>query len=115
MVYTPNWLEGLSVAIDYFDITVEDAIGSIPAQASLDGCIAGGGGSETFCALIQRDTAGTLWLSNDAPGGGLAGISQQNANITSLTTYMLVSVVYQTPSSSIDCSALGARPSMAFV
>ena len=86
VVYTPNWLEGLSVAIDWFDIEVTDAIGSIPAQASLDGCIAGGSGSETFCALIQRDTAGTLWLSNDAPGGGLAGISQQNANITSLTT-----------------------------
>ena len=50
-------------------------------QASLDGCIAGGSGSGTFCSLIQRDTAG-LWLSNDAPGGGLAGISQQNANIT---------------------------------
>ena len=86
LVYTPNWLAGLSVAIDYFDITVEDAIGSIPAQASLDGCIAGGDGSGTFCSLIQRDNAGTLWLTNDAPGGGLAGISQQNANITSLTT-----------------------------
>ena len=86
VVYTPNWLDGLSVAVDFFDITVEDAIGSIPAQASLDGCIAGGDGSGTFCSLIQRDTAGTLWLSNDAPGGGLAGISQQNANITSLTT-----------------------------
>ena len=86
VVYTPNWLEGLSVAVDWFDIEVTDAIGSIPAQASLDGCIAGGSGSGTFCSLIQRDTAGTLWLSNDAPGGGLAGISQQNANITSLTT-----------------------------
>lgn len=86
LVYTPNWLEGLSVAVDYFDITVEDAIGSIPAQASLDGCIAGGAGSDTFCSLIQRDTAGTLWLTNDAPGGGLAGISQQNANIASLVT-----------------------------
>jgi outer membrane receptor protein involved in Fe transport len=86
VIYTPSFIENLSVAVDYFDIEVTDAIGSIPAQASLDGCIAGGAGSETFCSLIQRDTAGTLWLSNDAPGGGLAGISQQNANITSLTT-----------------------------
>ncbi len=86
IVYTPNWLSGLSVAIDYFDITVEDAIGSIPAQASLDGCIAGGAGSDVFCSLITRDTAGTLWLSNDAPDGGLAGISQQNANIALRST-----------------------------
>ena len=143
------------MAVDFFDITVEDAIGSIPAQASLDGCIAGGDGSGTFCSLIQRDTAGTLWLSNDAPGGGLAGISQQNANITSLTTegidinvtygvdlsdwgsinvdyaatildtldtvpfagadviacrdFYAGQWVYQTHSSSIDCSVLGPR------
>jgi len=86
VIYTPSFIDNLTVAVDYFDIEVTDAIGSIPAQASLDGCLAGGAGSETFCSLIQRDTAGTLWLSNDAPGGGLAGISQQNANITSLTT-----------------------------
>ena len=86
VVYTPNFVEGLSIAVDYFDIEVTEAIGTIPAQSSLDGCIAGGAGSETFCSLIQRDTAGTLWLSNNAPGGGLAGISAQNANITSLET-----------------------------
>lgn len=85
-VYTPNWAQGLSIAVDYFDIEVTDAIGEIPAQASLDGCIAGGAGSDVFCSLIQRDTAGTLWLSNDAPGGGLAGISEQNANIALRST-----------------------------
>lgn len=86
VVITPEFAPGLSVAVDYFDIEVTDAIGSIPAQASLDGCIAGGGSSSVFCSLIQRDIFGTLWLSNDAPGGGLAGISQQNANIASLKT-----------------------------
>jgi outer membrane receptor protein involved in Fe transport len=86
IVFTPNFVEGLSISVDYFDIEVTNAIGSIPAQSSLDGCIAGGASSATFCGLVQRDTAGTLWLTNDAPGGGLAGISQQNANITSLET-----------------------------
>ncbi|MCY4263631.1 MAG: TonB-dependent receptor [Gammaproteobacteria bacterium] len=86
VVITPSAIEGLSVAIDIFDIEVSDAIDSVPAQASLDGCIAGGPGSETFCSLLQRDTFGTLWLSNDAPGGGLAGISQQNANIALFRT-----------------------------
>ena len=95
VVYTPSFVENLSISIDYFDIEVTDAIGSIPAQASLDGCISGGAGSDTFCGLIQRDTAGTLWLSNDAPGGGIAGISQQNANIASLeTTGVDINVAY---------------------
>ena len=86
VVITPTAIEGLSIAIDYFEIEVTDSIGTIPAQASLDGCIAGGPGSETFCSLIQRDIFGTLWLSNDAPGGGIAGISEQNANIALLET-----------------------------
>lgn len=86
VIFTPSFIEGLSVAIDYFDIEVNDAIGVIPAQASLDGCIAGGPGSNTFCSLIQRDTFNTLWLTNDAPGGGVAGISEQNANIALLET-----------------------------
>lgn len=86
VVITPSMIENLSIAIDYFDIEVTDAIGTIPAQASLDGCIAGGPGSETFCALIQRDNANTLWLTGVAPDGGLAGISEQNANIASLIT-----------------------------
>ncbi|MEM8492339.1 MAG: TonB-dependent receptor [Pseudomonadota bacterium] len=86
VVITPRAVEGLSIAIDYFEIEVSDAIGTIPPQASLDGCIAGGPGSDVFCSLIQRDTFGTLWLSNDAPGGGIAGISEQNANIALLET-----------------------------
>lgn len=86
VIITPTAIENLSIAIDYFDIEVADAISTIPAQASLDGCIAGGPGSDVFCSLLTRDSFGTLWLSNDAPGGGLAGISQQNANIALLET-----------------------------
>ena len=86
LIFTPSFVPGLTVSVDYFDIEVSNAIGSVPAQASLDNCIAGGQGSEVFCNLIQRDIFGTLWLSNDAPGGGLAGISQQSANISTLQT-----------------------------
>ena len=86
VVFTPRFVEGLSVTLDWFDIEVTDAIDQIPAQASLDGCIAGGPSANVFCSLIQRDTFGTLWLSSDAPGGRVAGISQQNQNIASIET-----------------------------
>ena len=86
VVFTPRFVEGLSVSLDWFDIEVTDAIGTIPAQASLDGCIEGGAGAGVFCSLIQRDTFGTLWLSNDGPGGRIAGISEQNANIARIET-----------------------------
>jgi len=84
VVITPSMIENLSIAIDYFDIEVTDAIGSVPAQTSLDRCLTTG--DPAFCGNIQRDTAGTLHLLNEAPDGGLAGISQQNVNVSTFAT-----------------------------
>ena len=84
VVITPSMIENLSIAIDYFDIEVTDAIGSVPAQTSLDRCLETG--DPAFCGNIQRDTAGTLHLLNEAPDGGLAGISTQNVNVATFAT-----------------------------
>ena len=84
VVITPSMIENLSIAIDYFDIEVTYAIGSVPAQTSLDRCLTTG--DPAFCGNIQRDTAGTLHLLNEAPDGGLAGISQQNVNVSTFAT-----------------------------
>ena len=93
VVITPSMIENLSIAIDYFDIEVTDAIGSVPAQTSYDRCLTTG--DPAFCANIQRDTAGTLHLLNEAPGGGLAGISTQNVNVaTDATEGVDVNITY---------------------
>jgi len=84
VVITPSMIENLSIAIDYFDIEVTDAIGAVPAQTSLDRCLETG--DPAFCANVRRDTAGTLHLLNIAPDGGLAGISEQNVNIATFAT-----------------------------
>jgi outer membrane receptor protein involved in Fe transport len=54
-VYRPSWAPGLSLAIDYFDIKVKDAIIVLNGQdvATQTDCIASGGTSPT-CALIVR-------------------------------------------------------------
>ena len=62
VVWTPASVEGLTLSLDYFDITVEDRIGTIPAQTSIDKCLATG--ASTFCSLIERDPImGSLWVS----------------------------------------------------
>ena len=55
LVYRPSWLSGFSVAIDYFDIRVADAIVTLQGSASStqNDCIASGGASPS-CALIVR-------------------------------------------------------------
>ena len=101
VVITPSMIEDLSIAIDYFDIEVTDAIGTVPAQTSYDRCLTTG--DPAFCANIQRDTAGTLHLLNEAPGGGLAGISTQNVNVaTDATEGVDVNITY-----SLDMSDMG--------
>jgi outer membrane receptor protein involved in Fe transport len=84
VVITPSAIPNLSVSVDYFDIKIDDAISTVPAQTTLNRCLETG--DATFCDLIQRDTFGTLWLSTVAPGGAIAGVSEQNANVAQLST-----------------------------
>lgn len=57
VIYQPSQVEGLSVSVDYFDIVVENAIGTIPTATTLEQCL---NGLDEFCALIQRGPDGSL-------------------------------------------------------
>jgi hypothetical protein len=88
-VWSPEFVEGLSVSIDYFNILVEDVISAgIPAQTTLDQCLATG--DDTFCSLIQRAPRGDL-----ASGTQGVGFQQTNINLAELeTTGLDFQVVY---------------------
>ena len=64
VVATPAFVPGLTVSIDYFDITVEDFIGSVPEEQSINQCLTTG--DAFFCGLINRGSNGELWASQDA-------------------------------------------------
>jgi len=57
-VFTP--LQNLSLTIDYFNIKVDNTIGAIDAQTTLDKCIATG--AAIYCGNINRDRLGSLHL-----------------------------------------------------
>ncbi len=79
-VWTPTFVEGLSVSVDYFDIEVDQAISAgIPAQTTLDNCLATG--DAAFCDLIVRSSVGSL-----AAGTFGVGFQQTNINIAELKT-----------------------------
>ncbi|MCW8125022.1 TonB-dependent receptor plug domain-containing protein [Microbulbifer halophilus] len=52
MVWTPTFVEDLSITLDYYDIQIEDAITSPDLQLMLDDCFREG--IETACASIRR-------------------------------------------------------------
>ena len=79
-VIQPRWVPGLTVSLDYFDISIDDAIGTVPPETAIDQCLLTG--EATFCDLITRDSAGSLFLLN----GNGEGVLAANVNIGSLET-----------------------------
>lgn len=62
-VFEPSFLRGFSLTVDYYKIKVDDAIGIIGQQTSLDECISGNG-EDIFCNNIVRDATGHLTSVN---------------------------------------------------
>ncbi|WP_395375178.1 TonB-dependent receptor domain-containing protein [Marinicella sp. W31] len=60
-IWTPQYVEGLSLIVDYYDIEIEDAISSVSSQDTLDLCY----NSQTFpnnrfCDVISRNSIGQI-------------------------------------------------------
>lgn len=81
VVLTPNMIENLTISIDYFDITVEDAVGAgASPQRILEECLTTG--DPGFCSLVTRASNGTL-----ASGFGTDyGFLQTALNVAELQT-----------------------------
>lgn len=76
-VFTPTFLPGLSVAVDYFDIVIDSKIDTIPSETIIDECALNN--NAFFCGLINR-----------APGLGVlfgtGNVDQRNINTGSDST-----------------------------
>ena len=64
LVLTPTGLRGFTAALDYYNIKIDNTIGSLAADDIQNQCAATG--NSLLCGLIHRDRAGTLWLTSDA-------------------------------------------------
>lgn len=58
-VFTPSFVPGFSLTVDYYRIKVENAVGIIGQQTSLDECI-NGSGQALFCNNVFRNAAGRV-------------------------------------------------------
>ncbi|GHE36110.1 TonB-dependent receptor [Vulcaniibacterium thermophilum] len=56
MVYSPGWLEGFDISLDWWKVEIENSISRPQAQFILDKCYAGSAGEQAiYCALFSRD------------------------------------------------------------
>ena len=82
-VFTPSFIEGLTASVDYFDISIEDAIAQgFGAQNLLDTCLETG--DPEFCGFINRDGAGSL--NSGTSTVDAIGFNLININAAELTT-----------------------------
>jgi len=74
-VISPDLFDGFTMSVDYFNIDIENAIGTVGVNTILSGCYLGdqGGAGSQFCNLVQR-----------RPGGSILSVSQQSTNIAEL-------------------------------
>lgn len=67
VVIQPSMVPGLSLSADWYDIKIEDAIQGFGADAILNACVNDSTATSVSaaCALIDRNPAGSLWLTSD--------------------------------------------------
>ncbi len=75
VVFTPSFLPGFSLSVDYYSIEVTDLISSVGAANTLDSCY--GDNDAVSCAKIKRSAGGQIWV-----GGGY--VEDFNVNIGGL-------------------------------
>lgn len=67
LAYSPTYLNGFNMTVDYFDITIDNAISSFSAQITADQCVRQPSfPNNAFCDLITRDGTNGLIQRIDA-------------------------------------------------
>jgi outer membrane receptor protein involved in Fe transport len=69
-----NPMDNLNFTIDYFDIQIEDVIGSVGAQLTVEKCAETG--DAAFCDNVNRSSGGSLWV-------GTGFVQATNINLAS--------------------------------
>ncbi|TXS90688.1 TonB-dependent receptor [Parahaliea maris] len=64
IIYSPEFVEDLTVTVDYFDIEITGAISSISSGTILNNCLETG--DALYCDAVNRgEQTGTLWIGTD--------------------------------------------------
>jgi len=65
LIYSPEFVEDLTVTVDYFDIEITGAIAAVTSEFILNSCLESG--DPQFCDAVNRGAqTGTLWIGDDS-------------------------------------------------
>ena len=79
IVYTPEFADGLRLAIDYYKVEIEEGISILGAGFLLRECLR----NNVFCDRIIRGAVGDLWLGSNSQGEKCTGQEADLSNCLS--------------------------------
>lgn len=77
-VYQPYFVPGLTMSVDYWDITIDDTISELSSQGIVDSCYDSPSLDNSFCELFERNPTST-----SAQSGGFVFLRQSLLNFAS--------------------------------
>jgi iron complex outermembrane receptor protein len=81
IVFTPTFIDGFSATVDYFNIKVDNYVGSLGATTILSGCYGASANAESeafYCPLVHRSGSGAIF--------GAGYVQDIDRNLPKLTT-----------------------------
>lgn len=81
LVFQPQFIDGFSLTLDYWDISIDDAIAAVTSQNIVDGCYQGAALNDNFCQLFTRNTN-----SASAQFGGFNFLRSTSINFAKIET-----------------------------
>ncbi|MCB1695100.1 MAG: TonB-dependent receptor [Halioglobus sp.] len=67
VVLTPDFLEGFTLTVDYYDIKIEDGINNLSQEFILTECLEG---NTSQCDKVKRGNNGDLWVGSNVQSSG---------------------------------------------
>ncbi|MEP5765765.1 MAG: TonB-dependent receptor [Halieaceae bacterium] len=86
-VFTPDFVEGLTLTVDYYDIQIDDGISNLTPEFILTECIEG---DDSQCAKVKRGNNGDLWVGSDVNASGQVVALQDNLATEKVKGYDIV-------------------------
>ena len=66
-VFSPGFLPGLDITVDYFHVEIEQGIGNLTPEFILNECL---DGNVSLCNQVRRGLPGDLWIGSDLAASG---------------------------------------------
>ncbi len=88
VVLTPDFVEGLTLTVDYYDIKIEDGINNLSPEFILTECLEG---NTAQCELVKRNASrGDLWIGSNVQTSGQVIALNDNLSVEQIKGVDLV-------------------------